>query len=65
MVVRKGGNMTLKDFCDWAFYGKKTDALKPEEIYTCYLIWCELFKVTPMKKFEFIEMWRRYEDRAN
>lgn len=51
--------MTLKDFCNWAFYGQKTDILKPEEVYTCYLIWCELFKVTPMKKFEFIEMWGR------
>lgn len=48
----------MKDFCDWAFY--ETDILKPEEVYTCYLIWCELFKVTPMKKFEFIEEYNYY-----
>lgn len=47
----------MQEFIDWAFYGKIVEGLKPEEVYTCYKIWCELFGYDPMKKFEFIEEW--------
>ena len=48
----------MNEFIEWAFYGKIPD-LKPEEVYTAYEIWCELFNYKSMKKFEFTEMWIR------
>ena len=50
----------MDEFVNWAFYSKPVEGLKPEEVYTCYLIWCELFKHEPMKKFAFIEEWNNY-----
>ena len=50
----------MQKFIDWAFYGKIVEGLKPEEVYTCYTIWCELFGYDPMKKFEFIEEWGKH-----
>lgn len=50
----------VDEFVNWAFYSKPVEGLKPEEVYTCYLIWCELFKHEPMKKFAFIEEWNNY-----
>lgn len=55
----------LQQFVDWAFYGKPVEGLKSEEVYTCYKIWCKLFVHEPMKKFEFIEEWIKYENRKN
>lgn len=52
----------MDQFVEWAFYGKKIDILTPAEVYQCYLIWCDLFKHEPIKKFEFIEMWGKYEN---
>ena len=42
---------------EWAFYGDIPD-LKPDEVYTAYEIWCALFDYEPMKKFEFIEVYK-------
>lgn len=52
----------MDQFVEWAFYGKKIDILAPSEVYQCYLIWCDLFKKEPIKKFEFIELWGKYEN---
>ena len=49
----------MDEFINWAFYGKIVDGLKPEEVYTYYKIYCELFKYEPMKKFEFIQEWSK------
>lgn len=50
----------MDQFVEWAFYGKIIDELKPEDVYKCYIIWCELFGYEPMKKFGFIEEWNNY-----
>lgn len=55
----------MDQFVQWAFYGKKIDILTPEEVYQCYLIWCKLFKYNPIKKFEFIQEWGKYENSKN
>ena len=47
----------MNEFIEWAFYGEIPD-LKPEEVYTAYVIWCELFEYEPMRKFEFINMYK-------
>lgn len=45
----------MKKFLDWAFYGQVPDNLEMNAIYESYKIYCVLFKIEPMKKFEFIE----------
>lgn len=47
----------MQRFIEWAFYGKVPEGLETNAIYESYLIYCELFKIEPMKKFEFIQEW--------
>lgn len=50
----------MKKFIDWAFYGKVPEGLEMKAIYESYLIYCNLFDIEPMKKFEFIEAFKGY-----
>lgn len=50
----------MKKFLDFAFYGKVPEGLEMNTIYESYLIYCKLFNIEPMKKFEFIEEFRPY-----
>ena len=47
----------MEKFIEWAFYGSVPKGVTPEEVYTCYQIWCDLFDNKPLNKFEFIELW--------
>lgn len=47
----------MSEFIKWAFYGEIPKECTTETAYKCYCIWCELFEYTPLKKFEFMELW--------
>lgn len=48
----------MKKFLDFAFYGKVPEGLEMKAIYESYLIYCNLFGIEPIKKFEFIEAFK-------
>lgn len=45
----------MRRFIEWAFYGKVPEGLETNAIYESYLVYCNLFNIKPIKKFEFIE----------
>lgn len=45
----------MQRFIKWAFYGKVPEGLEMNAIYESYIIYCNLFNIKSIKKFEFIE----------
>lgn len=50
----------MDDFVKFAFYGKVPDDLEMNAIYAAYKIYCELFKIEELTKFDFIQRFNNY-----
>lgn len=45
----------MQKFIDFAFYGQVPDELEMTAIYNAYVMYCKLFDIEELTKFEFIE----------
>lgn len=45
----------MKEFIEWAFYGQVPDGLETNAIYESYKVYCKLFEIEELTKFEFIQ----------
>lgn len=45
----------MKEFIEYAFYGDSYKDLDMETIYNCYVIYCKLFEIDELTKFDFIK----------
>lgn len=45
----------MDDFIKWAFYGKVPDGLEMNAIYESYRVYCKLFEIDELTKFDFIQ----------
>lgn len=52
----------MKKFIEWAFYGKVPEGLEMNAIYESYLIYCKLFSIDELSKFEFIQLFNSYRE---
>ena len=52
----------MKKFIEWAFYGKVPEGLEMKAIYESYLIYCNLFDIDELSKFEFIQLFNSYRE---
>lgn len=56
------GGVKMKRFIDWAFYGEVPEGLEMKAIYESYLIYCKLFNIDELSKFEFIQLFNSYRE---
>lgn len=52
----------MNEFVKFAFYGNVPDGLEMTAIYNAYVMYCKLFDIEELTKFEFIQEfneWRR------
>lgn len=45
----------MDDFIKWAFYGKVPEDLEMNAIYESYKVYCKLFEIDELTKFDFIQ----------
>lgn len=45
----------MNDFVKFAFYGKVPDGLEMNAIYESYRVYCKLFDIDELTKFDFIQ----------
>lgn len=45
----------MDQFVKWAFYGQVPEDLEMNAIYESYKVYCELFNIEGLAKFEFIQ----------
>lgn len=45
----------MNEFVKFAFYGKVPDDLEMTAIYNAYVMYCKLFDIEELTKFEFIQ----------
>lgn len=52
----------MKQFIEWAFYEQVPENLEMTAIYESYKVYCQLFGIKELTKFDFIQefnKWRR------
>lgn len=52
----------MDEFVSFAFYGQVPEGLEMEAIYESYKVYCKLFKIEGLTKFDFIQEfmeWRK------
>lgn len=57
------GELNMKEFIDYAFYGGIPNCFTSEQVYTWYCIWCKQFGYVPIMKLDFIEAWANIDKR--
>lgn len=45
----------MDEFVNWAFYGNVPEDLEMNAIYESYKIYCQLFRIDWLTKFDFIQ----------
>lgn len=45
----------MDEFVKWAFYGQVPEDLEMNAIYESYVIYCKLFNIDELTKFDFIQ----------
>lgn len=52
----------MKEFIDFAFYGEIPEDLEMSVIYESYRMYCKLFEIEELTKFEFIQCLQKYRN---
>lgn len=55
----------MEKFIEWAFYGNIPDELEMTTIYESYKIYCKLFDIEELTKFEFIQCLQKWREQQN
>lgn len=53
----------MDQFVEWAFYGAVPDNLEMNAIYESYKVYCKLFNIDELTKFDFIQRFNEYRYR--
>lgn len=53
----------MDQFVEWAFYGAVPDDLEMTAIYESYKVYCQLFDIDELTKFDFIQRFNEYRYR--
>lgn len=52
----------MQEFIDFAFYGQVPEGLEMNTIYESYKIYCKLFNIDEISKFEFIQLFMKWRE---
>lgn len=55
----------MANFIEWAFYGNIPDGLEMTAIYESYKVYCKLFDIEELTKFEFIQCLQKWMEQQN
>lgn len=55
----------MEEFLNWAFYDNAYKDKNVNDVYKCYLIYCNLFNCDKLPKFKFMELYQDYIKSSN